>query len=169
MGGGGGGSFFSSPIRVVDFTNFIQVARLGGTADSYVRHLGGTATVGIRGLLRVTNNAGSYVDAPDQPQWHDQTGIPTNENDASNWSVACTAINFISGVTIVDFFAPDGTPIVFGEYWDLNTFQRDWRMAGVPNNTPGYKEADITFQYADRLTKTDIRGQHTIKLIYERL
>lgn len=163
-----GGGFFISPIRVVDFTAEIIVPRLGGAADSLIRHRGGSATVGTRGLLQVSNASASFVSAPDQPQWHEDTGTSPAENDAANWAVALINIDFIQGVDITQFRNPVGVQPTLGQYFDLNVFQRDWTMFGVPNNTPGVREADLTFRYADRATKTDVRGEHTIKLRFER-
>lgn len=164
----GGGSFTNSPLSFTGFTNNITVGLFGGVADNIIRFRGGAATVGERGELQAVNNAGSFVPAPNQPNWHEDTGDSPAEDDADNWAVALTNIDFIQGVDITDFRDQSGGQATIGLFFRANVAQLDYTMLGVVSGTNGTQLAELTFDIAQWDNTSNVQARAIIRLEYIR-
>lgn len=163
-----GAEFTNSPLSFTGFQNDIIVGQFGGGADNIIRFLGGSATVGERGLLEAVNASAVFVAAPNQPNWHEDTGDSPAENDAANWSISLTTIDFIQGVDATDFRDPSGGQATLGVFFRANVFQRDYTMFGVVSGTNGTKIAELTFDIVQWDDTSNVLARAIFRLEYIR-
>ena len=162
---GGGGSFTIAPINFTDFVFTTTAPFTGGVADSLIRFRGSGAIPNTtQGLLEEVNSA--FTPAPNQPNWHNNVGAAGNP-DAGNYSCGVVAFEPIQGP--ITFRNPVGsTTITLGEYFRMNTFQRDWQLTGPPNSTNATYEVDVTFQIVQWDDTSNVFARATIKYLFIR-
>jgi hypothetical protein len=160
-----GGPFTIPPISFTGFTFLTTTPQTGGVADALIRFRGSGAIPNTtQGLLEQVNSA--FTPAPNQPNWHSNVGAAGNP-DAGNYSCAITNIVPIQGSIVIR--NPVGvTPPVLGEFFRMNTFQRDWQLTGPPNGTNATYEADVTFQIAQWDDTSNVFAEATIKYLFIR-